>query len=193
MQTIYLDYNATTPVDREVADFMVPYLYEHFGNPSSSHSFGSKTRLAVEEARSQVSRLIGCLPSEVTFTSGGTESNNYAIKGTALSGQQRGRHIITSAIEHPAVLQVCAWLEDQGFEISILPVDEYGLVNPADLETALRPDTLLVSIMHANNETGVVQPVRQLADIAHAHGVLVHTDAAQSVGKLPVNVADLGC
>ena len=192
MQTIYLDYNATTPVDREVADFMVPYLYEHFGNPSSSHSFGAKTRLALEQARSQVADLISCPPFEVIFTSGGTESNNYALKGAALAGIRRGKHIITSAVEHPAVLQVCAWLIEQGFDVSILPVDGYGLVNPADLEAALRPDTLLVSVMHANNETGVLQPIRELADIAHAHGALMHTDAAQSVGKLPVSVADLG-
>ena len=192
MQTIYLDYNATTPVDREVADFMVPYLYEHFGNPSSSHSFGAKTRLAVETARSQVADLIGCLPSELIFTSGGTESNNYAIKGTAHANRQRGNHIVTSAVEHPAVLEVCGWLAGQGFEITILPVDEFGLVNPADLEAVIRLNTLLVSVMHANNETGAVQPIRELAEIAHAHGALMHTDAAQSVGKLPVRVAELG-
>jgi cysteine desulfurase len=187
---VYLDYNATTPIAREVADEMAPYLYDHFGNPSSSHPYGVATKRAVEVARAQVADLLGCLPSEVIFTSGGTESNNYAIKGVALANRGRGRHIITSAVEHPAVVQVCAWLETQGFRITVLPVDEYGLVDPASLEGAITPDTLLVTIMHANNEVGTIQPIAELAGIAHRHGALMHTDAAQSLGKIPVTVGD---
>ncbi len=191
MNPIYLDYNATTPIAREVADTMVPYLYEHFGNPSSSHAYGTTTTRAVSTARAQVADLLGCEPSEVVFTSGGTESNNYAIKGVALAGRGRGKHIITSAVEHPAVIEVCHWLVTQGFELTVLPVDEYGLVDPAALERAITPDTLLVTVMHANNEVGTIQPVAELAAIAHRYGALMHTDAAQSVGKLPVNVDDL--
>jgi cysteine desulfurase len=192
MKPIYLDYNATTPIAREVADAMVPYLYEHFGNPSSSHSYGVEARRAVVAARAQVAALLGCQPGEVVFTSGGTESNNYAIKGVALAGRERGNHIITSAVEHPAVVEVCGWLEAEGFRITMLPVDEYGLVNPTDLERAITPDTLLVTVMHANNEVGTVQPIAELAKIAHHHGALMHTDAAQSVGKIAVKVGDLG-
>jgi cysteine sulfinate desulfinase/cysteine desulfurase-like protein len=176
---------------------MAPYLYDHFGNPSSSHPFGTATKRAVSTARTQVAGLLGCQPNEVVFTSGGTESNNYAIKGVALAGHHNprlghGNHIITSAIEHPAVIQVCNWLGEKGYHITVLPVDEYGLVNPPDLEAAMTSDTLLVTIMHANNEVGTVQPIAELAEIAHHHGALVHTDAAQSLGKLPVNVGDLG-
>jgi cysteine desulfurase len=194
MNPIYLDYNATTPIAREVAEAMVPYLYEHFGNPSSSHPFGVATKRAVEAARGKVAALLGCQPSEVVFTSGGTESNNYAIKGVALADHNRGRgnHVITSAVEHPAVVEVCGWLEEQGYRIIILPVDEHGLVDPADLERAITPDTLLVTVMQANNEVGTIQPVTELAEIAHRHGALMHTDAAQAVGKIPVNVDELG-
>lgn len=192
MKPIYLDYNATTPIAREVAEAMLPYLYEHFGNPSSSHPYGLAARQAVEKARAQVASLLGCQPGEVIFTSGGTESNNAAIQGVAEAGRQGGRHIITSAIEHPAVLEVCRWLQGQGFDLTVLPVDRYGLVEPADLERAITPGTLLVTVMHANNEVGTIQPIAQLADIAHRHGALLHTDAAQSVGKLPVNVDELG-
>jgi cysteine desulfurase NifS len=189
---IYLDYNATTPIAREVAEAMVPYLYEHFGNPSSSHPYGVAAKCAVEDARTQVAALLGCLPGEIVFTSGGTESNNYAIKGVALARQGQGDHIITSAVEHPAVIQVCNWLREQRFRITVLPVDGHGLVDPVDLERAITPGTLLVTIMHANNEVGTVQPIAELAEIAHREGALVHTDAAQSVGKLPVRVDDLG-
>jgi cysteine desulfurase len=197
MKPVYLDYNATTPIAREVAEAMAPYLYEHFGNPSSSHPYGVVTRRVVEAARVQVAELLGCQTREVVFTSGGTESNNYAIKGVALAHRDRarpsrGNHIITSAVEHPAVGEVCGWLEEQGFRVTVLPVDEFGLVDPADLERAINPDTLLVTVMHANNEVGTVQPLAELAEIAHRHGALVHTDAAQSVGKIPVNVDDLG-
>ena len=192
MQPIYLDYNATTPIDREVAEAMTPYLYDHFGNPSSSHPFGTAARLAIESARGQAADLLGCLPAEVIFTSGGTESNNFAIRGAAIANRDRGNHIITSAVEHPAVLEVCRWLEEQGFRLTILPVDETGMVNPADLEKAITPNTILVTIMHANNEVGTIQPIAELAEITHRHGAIMHTDAAQSVGKIPVNVDELG-
>jgi cysteine desulfurase NifS len=192
MKPIYLDYNATTPIAREVAQAMEPYLYEHFGNPSSSHPYGLVTKRAVEDARAQVAALLGCRPAEIIFNSGGTESNNYAIKGAALAQRQRGKHVITSAIEHPAVTEVCSWLETQGFGVTVLPVDEHGLVDPADLERAITPDTTLVTVMHANNEIGTLQPIAELAAIAHRHGALLHTDAAQSVGKVPVNVDELG-
>ncbi|MBG0784285.1 MAG: selenide, water dikinase SelD [Anaerolineaceae bacterium] len=189
---IYLDYNATTPIAKEVADTMSPYLYEVFGNPSSSHPYGVQAKLAIEKARKQVAEAIHAQVTEVLFTSGGTESNNYAIRGYALANQDRGRHIITSSIEHPAVLEVCRYLEKQGFRLTILPVDGYGLVNPEDLQKALTPDTILVSVMHANNEVGTIQPIRELADLAHGVGAAFHTDAAQTMGKLPVDVESMG-
>ena len=189
---IYLDYNATTPIAKEVADTMAPYLYEIFGNPSSSHPFGVQAKLAIENARKQVAAAINCQTTEVLFTSGGTESNNYAIRGYAQANQNRGRHIITSAIEHPAVLEVCRYLKNQGFRLTILPVDGYGLVNPEDLQKVLTSDTILVSVMHANNEVGTVQPIRELADLAHGVGAAFHTDAAQTMGKLPVDVQAMG-
>ena len=197
MKPIYLDYNATTPIAREVAEAMVPYLFEHFGNPSSSHPYGVTTKRATEAARAQVAALLGCQSDEVVFTSGGTESNNYAIKGAVMAHCDQTRrggagHIITSAVEHPAVIEVCHWLETQGFRLTVLPVDRHGLVDPADLEQAITPDTLLVTVMHATNEVGTVQPIAELAQIAHRHGALMHTDAAQSAGKIPVIVNDLG-
>jgi cysteine desulfurase len=192
MKSIYLDYNATTPLDPEVIEAMLPYLYEHFGNPSSTHPYGVMAKKAVDMARNQVASMIGCNPSEIIFTSGGTESNNYAIKGVALAYRARGNHIITSAVEHPAVLEVCNWLEQQGFRISVLPVDEYGMVDPRELERVINKDTLLVTIMHANNEVGTIQPITELAHIAHQRGALFHTDAAQSVGKIPVDIKELG-
>ncbi|MFO7917642.1 MAG: cysteine desulfurase family protein [Anaerolineae bacterium] len=188
MRPIYLDYNATTPIASQVAKAMEPYLYEQFGNPSSSHPYGVVARQAVDAARAQVAGLLGCRPAEVIFTSGGTESNNYAIKGVALGNPEQKGHIITSAVEHPAVTEVCNWLESRGFRITVLPVDAHGLVDPADLERAITPDTLLVTVMHANNEVGTIQPVAELAEIAHEHDALMHTDAAQSVGKIPVKL-----
>ncbi len=192
MNSIYLDYNATTPIAREVADAMMPYLYEHFGNPSSSHPYGVTTKRAVEAARAQVAALLNCQPGEVIFTSGGTESNKYADQGAALAHRERGEHIVTSAVEHPAIREVCGWLETQGFQITSLPVDGFGLVDPADLERAITPRTVLVTVMHANNEVGTLQPIAELAEIAHRHGALMHTDAAQSVGKVPVDVDAMG-
>jgi len=189
---IYLDYNATTPHDPEVIEAMRPYLETEFGNPSSSHWYGQKPKKAVEKARRQVARLLNCNPQEVIFTSGGTESINYAIKGIASAMRTRGNHIITSLIEHPAVLEVCRFLERQGVEITYLPVDREGLVTIKDLEKAIRPQTILISIMHANNEIGTIQPIAEIASIAKAHGIIFHTDAAQSVGKIPTDVIKLG-
>lgn len=184
---IYLDYNATTPVHPGVREAMLPYLAGIFGNPSSAHAYGAAARQAVEKARGQVASLLGCKNHEIIFTSGGSESNNLAIKGIALAHRSKGNHIITSAIEHPAVAEVCKYLETQGFIVTWLPVDETGMVSPDDLAEAIRPETVLVSIMHANNEVGTIQPVRELAEIAHQKGVFFHTDAAQSAGKIPVN------
>lgn len=189
---VYLDYNATTPIAPQVAEAMRPYIYNTFGNPSSSHAFGAAAKKGVESARRQVAGLIGCHPDEIIFTSGGSESNNFAIKGAAYALRGQGNHIITSAIEHPAVLEVVAYLESQGFRISIMPVDEYGLVDPADVEKNITADTILISIMHANNEVGTIQPICAIADIAHKHQILMHTDAAQSTGKIPVSVETLG-
>ena len=191
-EPIYLDYNATTPIDPEAAEAMLPFLYGHFGNPSSSHPYGLDARMSVEKARAQVASLLNCRPGELIFTSGGTESNNYAIKGAALAHKDRGDHIITSAIEHPAVLEVCSWLSERGFRITVLPVDSSGMVNPADLAHAIDDRTILVSIMHANNEVGTIQPIQELAEIVHQHGAIMHTDAAQSVGKIPVEPSRLG-
>jgi cysteine desulfurase NifS/selenium donor protein len=188
---IYLDYNATTPIDPAVAAVMEPFLREFFGNPSSSHYYGSQTRLAIEAARKQVADLLGALPYEIVFTSGGTESNNMAILGAAYSRRHLGNHIITSSVEHPAVLEVCAHLEKEGFQISRLSVNEYGMTDPAELLSLIRPDTILISVMHANNEVGTIQPVAEIGKIARDKGIWMHCDAAQSVGKIPVNVIDL--
>jgi cysteine desulfurase len=193
MQPIYLDYNATTPVDPAVAEAMQPYLLHHYGNPSSAHAYGSATKEAVENARAKVAALLGCAASEVVFTSGGSESNNTVLKGVASPyNQHRGRHMITSAIEHPATINPCRFLEQQGLQVTYLPVDRTGMVNPDDVGRAITPQTLLISIMHANNEVGTLQPIAEISRIAHAHGVLMHTDAAQSVGKIPTLVAELG-
>jgi len=189
---IYLDYNATTPVDNEVVKVMQPYLDRYFGNPSSAHSFGSDAKAAVENARKQVADLINCRPDEVIFTSGGTESNNFAIKGYAFANEHRGKHIITSVIEHPAVIEVCRYLEGKGFRVSWLPVDESGIVSPEEVEAAITAGTILISIMHANNEIGTIQPVAEIAEIARRHKIAFHTDAAQSVGKYPVDVKKMG-
>ena len=189
---IYLDYNATTPIDPLVAEAMQPYLFQYFGNPSSSHSFGIETKLAIEKARRQVASMIGCEAEEIIFTSGGSESNNYAIKGFAFANQKKGNHIITSSIEHPAVAEVCRYLEEKGFVVTYLPVDKTGLINVQDVEKAITPQTILISIMHANNEVGTIQPIKEISDLAHNHGIIVHTDCAQTIGKIPVNIGELG-
>ena len=190
---IYLDYNATTPVDPLVVDAMFPYLARYFGNPSSTHRYGVETKRAVSGAREQVASLLGCSPSEITFTGGGSESDNLAIRGVALAKRATGNHIITQRTEHPGVINLCRALERlHGFRVTYLPVDSSGRVSPEAVENAITDETVLVTIMHANNETGTLQPVAEIADIAHKHGVLMHTDAAQSVGKIPTLVNDLG-
>jgi cysteine desulfurase len=189
---IYLDYNATTPVDPLVADAIEPYLHQHFGNPSSTHVYGRKAHQAVEQAREQVAMLIGAQAHEIIFTGCATESNNLAIRGAARALRDKGRHLITSAVEHPAVEQPFSRLGEDGWEVTVLPVDNHGRVDPARLSDALRDDTVLISIMHANNEVGTIQPVEEIAAITRPRGILLHTDAAQSAGKIPVSVDDLG-
>jgi cysteine desulfurase len=190
---IYLDYNATTPVDPAVVEAMLPYLSHHFGNPSSTHHYGQAAHQAVNAARSQVAQLLGCMPAEIIFTGGGSESDNLAIRGAALAQRNHGDHIITQETEHPGVLKTCRALAQlHGFRVTYLPVDETGRVNPEDVEAAIGEKTVLITIMHANNETGTLQPITEIAQIARRHGVLMHTDAAQSVGKIPTNVAELG-
>ena len=192
MASIYLDHNATTPVRSEVFDVMEPFFKDRFGNASSIHRYGQDARAAVEEARARVAGLVNARPGEIYFTSGGTESDNLAIKGTAYARKAYGRHIITTNIEHSAVLNSCAFLEREGFEVTYLPVDEYGQVDPGQVEDALTDQTILVSIMHANNEIGTVQPVGEIGRITRARGVCFHTDAVQSAGKLPVDVDAMG-
>ncbi len=215
MKPIYLDYNATTPVAPEVVQAMLPYLREEFGNPSSAHVYGQSAHAAVERARQQVASLLGCQPSEVVFTSGGSEASNLAIKGvlfplffgqaeTSCSStsrrwwtgwrrwfRRRRWQIITSAVEHPATMRPCRFLEQLGVRLTVLPVDRHGVVDMEALRRALRYPTALVTIMHANNEVGTLQPIRDIARLAHEHGALMHTDAAQSVGKIPVRVEEL--
>ncbi len=192
MSDIYLDYNATTPIDPQVAEAMLPYIHGLFGNPSSGHSFGQGAREGINWARRQVADLLGCGEDDLIFTSGGTEANNHAIKGAAWANRHRGHHIITSAIEHPAVTEVCEYLAGHGFRITYLPVDQYGMVHPQQVEDAITPETLLVTVMHANNEVGTIQPIGEIAEIAHRHGALMHSDCAQSIGKIPARVDDLG-
>jgi cysteine desulfurase len=191
-QPVYLDYNATTPHHPEVIKAMKPYLETHFGNPSSPYIYGVRTKNAVENARLQVASLLGCSTSEITFTSGGTESNNYAIKGISFIRRDKGNHIITSQIEHPAVIEVCHYLEKQGFKVTYLPVDEFGMVALDDVAGAITPQTILITIMHSNNEVGTIQPIKEIASLARKHGIITHTDAAQSAGKVPVNINELG-
>jgi cysteine desulfurase len=188
---VYLDYNATTPVAPEVADAMIPYLREHFGNPSSSHVFGQMARLAVAQARAQVAALIQARGDEIIFTGSATEANNLALLGAARALGRPG-HLVISAVEHPAVVAPVKRLEEAGWTVTVAPVDEHGRVSPEAVKKALQPDTALVSVMHANNEIGTLQPVAEIASIAKAHGALMHTDAAQSAGKVPLDVAALG-
>ena len=193
MQKIYMDHNATTPVRPEVLEAMVPYYADEFGNASSLHSFGRKAREAVEDARGNVARLIGpCESVDIVFTSGGTESDNFAIKGAAYALRDKGRHIITSQIEHLAVLNPCEFLEKNGYKVTYVPVDEYGVVNIGALKDAIRDDTILVSAMFANNEMGTIQPIEEIARVAREKGILFHTDGVQAIGKIPVDVEKMG-
>jgi len=192
MSRIYLDHISGTPVLPEVSQAMLPYLTERFGNPSSLHSWGQAAREAVETARGQVAALIGADTSEIVFTSGGTEANNLAIKGLALGGERNGKHILCSAIEHVSVLNAVRALKRSGFETELIPVDRYGLVDPQEVKKRLRPDTVLVSIMQANNEIGTVEPIAEIASLTREKGILLHTDAIASAGSLPLNVKELG-
>ncbi len=188
---IYLDHSATTPVHPQVLEAMIPYFREHFGNASSIHDWGREVKVVMEDCREKIGLLFGASAKEVFFTSGGTESDNLAIKGVAWANQNKGRHIITSQIEHHAVLESCKYLSKQGFEITYLPVDRLGLVNPEDVREAIKSDTILVSIMHVNNETGAIQPIEEIGRITKERGVYFHTDAVQSAGKLPIKVDEL--
>lgn len=192
MERIYFDNAATTAVEPEVVEAMLPYFTEIYGNASSPHSFGREAHKVMEKAREQVADLIGALPEEIYFTSGGTESDNLAIFGVLEAQEKKGKHIITSAIEHHAILHTCEYLEkSRGVEVTYLPVDENGLVNPKDVEAAIRPDTVLITIMLANNEIGTIEPISEIAEIAKKHGVTFHTDAVQAVGAIPVDVNEL--
>lgn len=191
MKRIYLDYAATTPTDPKVVKAMLPYFSDQFGNPSSIHSFGQEVEAAVEEARETVAVLMGSSPEEMIFTSGGTESNNLAVKGVAHANKQKGHHIITTAIEHHAVLEPCHFLEQQGFNVTYLPVDQYGLVNPDDVKQAITDQTILISVMHANNEIGTIEPIAEIGALARERGIYMHTDAVQSFGQIPLDVETL--
>ncbi len=192
MKRIYLDNAATTPMDPEVLKAMLPFLSDAFGNPSSIHSFGQETRAAVEEARDKIASLISARSEEIVFTGGGTEADNFAIKGAAFANEGKGDHIITTSIEHHAVMESCKFLEKRGFRITYLPVDIDGLVDPQDVKKAITDRTILISVMHANNEVGTIEPLAEIGKIAREEGIYFHTDAVQTVGHIPVNVDELG-
>jgi cysteine desulfurase len=192
MDSIYLDHNATTPLREEVLEAMLPYLRQAFGNASSLHSFGRAARRAIETAREQVAAALGANPREIVFTGCGTESDNQALKGIAFASRNRGDHIITSQIEHKAILETCQYLEKQGFHVTYLPVDEYGRVNPGDVAQSITDRTALVSVMFANNEVGTIQPIAEIGRVCQDRGVTFHTDAVQAVGKLPIDVDEMG-
>lgn len=192
LRHIYLDYNASTPIDPAVSAAMRPFLEDHHGNPSSGHWASIGAKAALERARNQVAALLGCHNDEVVFTSGGSEANNLALKGVFFKLREKGDHIITTAIEHPAIIEPCRFLERLGARVTLLPVDSAGRIDPNALRVALGPRTILVSIMHANNEVGTIQPIEECARLAHEHGILFHTDAAQSVGKISTDVNRLG-
>ena len=192
MKQIYLDYAATTPTHPEVVKAMLPYFTEAFGNPSGIYTYGQEAKGAIEEARSKVANLIGARDEEIVFTSGGTEADNFALKGVAFANQNKGNHIITSSIEHHAVMETGKFLERRGFSVTYLPVDGYGLVDPDDVRKAITDKTILISVMHANNEVGTIEPITEIGKIAKETGIYFHTDAVQTVGHIPVNVNELG-
>ncbi|MBU4511064.1 aminotransferase class V-fold PLP-dependent enzyme, partial [bacterium] len=192
MKRIYMDHAATTSTDVEVVKAMGPYFTLKYGNPNSIHSFGQEAREAVEEARGKVAHLIGANPAEIVFTAGGTEADNYAIKGIAWANQNKGNHIITSKIEHHAVLHSCQFLEKRGFKVTYLPVDKYGLIDPEDVKKAITDKTILVTIMHANNEIGTIEPIKEIGKVVKDAGVYFHTDSVQTTGHIPIDVNDLG-
>ena len=185
---MYMDHAATTYAASEVVEAMLPYFSEKFGNPSSVYGIGQENKAAVDEARAKVAAAINAEPNEIYFTAGGTESDNWALKGVAFANIRKGKHIITTAVEHHAILHAAEWLQSQGFEVTYLPVDQYGMVSPADVEKAIRPDTILISVMYANNEVGTIQPIAEIGAIARAHGIYFHTDAVQAVGHVPIDV-----
>src|SRR5690554_4124024 len=184
MRRVYLDHSATTPVDPQVAELMMTYYTEKYGNPSSVHSFGRETKAALENARESVAKLLNAEPAEITFTSGGTEADNLAIIGAAEAYSKKGKHIITSAIEHNAVLDTCEYLAKNGYELTVIPVDEEGFVSVDEVAKAIRPDTILITIMHANNEVGTIQPIAEIGKLAREKDVIFHVDAVQSFGKI---------
>jgi cysteine desulfurase len=190
-KAVYMDNSATTPVRKEVVEAMLPYMTENFGNPSSIYEIGKTSKHAIDRARKKAADALGAEENEIYFTSGGTESDNWAIKGIAFANQNKGKHIITSSIEHHAVLHTCAWLEGQGFEVTYLPVDKYGMVSPDELRKAIRDDTILISIMFANNEIGTIQPVKEIGKIAKENQIYFHTDAVQAIGHVPIDVKKL--
>lgn len=192
MRQIYLDHAATTPIDPEVLREMLPFFNEIYANPSSIYRLAQQAKGEIEKAREKVAKLINARPEEIIFTSGGTESDNMALKGIAYANKEKGNHIITSKIEHHAVLNTCKWLEKQGFKVTYLPVDKYGVVEPDELKKNLTEKTILISIMHANNEVGTIEPILEMAKIARERGIYFHTDAVQTVGKIPVDVEKLG-
>ncbi|MGQ9609944.1 MAG: cysteine desulfurase NifS [bacterium] len=192
MKRIYMDHSATTPVHPAVLEAMLPYFTKNFGNASSVHSFGRDAKNAIEEAREKIADFVGAQPNEIIFTSGGTESDNFAIEGVAFENSKKGNHIITSVIEHHAVLNTCKHLESHGFQVSYVSVDEHGIVDLDHLKSLIRDETILITIMHANNEIGTIEPISEISAIAKENGIIFHTDAVQSVGKVPVNVNDLG-
>jgi len=192
MKRVYLDYAATTPVHPDVTKAMLPYLTDAFGNPSSLYSYGREAKGAIEEARAKVADLIGAQDEEIVFTSGGTEADNFAIKGVAFANESKGNHIITSSIEHHAVIETCKFLEKRNFSVTYLPVDEYGLVDPRDVKKDITDKTILISVMHANNEVGTIEPIAEIGKVAKEAGIYFHTDAAQTVGHIPVDVNELG-
>lgn len=193
MRTIYLDHNSTTPIDPAVQEAMLPYLKEHFGNPSSLHAFGRKARVAIDEARDSVADIVGADPANVVLVSSGSEANNLAIRGIAAARRDWGNHLVVSAVEHRSVLETCKALEADGFRTTTVPVDEKGMVDPEEVAEAITEDTLLVAVMHANNEVGTIQPVEEVVHLSHEKGVPVLVDAVQTVGKLPIDVAAMGC
>jgi len=192
MKRIYLDYAATTPTHPEVVKAMLPYFTDDFGNPSSIYSYGQEAKSVIDEARIQVAKLIGARDEEIVFTSGGTEADNFAIKGIAFANENKRDHVITSSIEHHAVIEVCKFLEKRGFSVTYLPVNEYGLVDPGDVKKAITNKTILISVMHANNEVGTIEPIVEIGKIAKEAGIYFHTDAVQTVGHIPVDVSELG-
>ena len=192
MKRIYLDYTATTPTRPDVVKAMLPYFTDVFGNPSSIHSYGQEGKGAIEEARVKVAELIGAQDEEIVFTSGGTEADNFALKGVAYANEKKGNHIIASPIEHHAVMETCKFLEQRGFRVTFLPVDEYGMVDPDDVRRAITSETILISVMHANNEIGTIEPIAEIGKLAREAEICFHTDAVQTVGHIPVDVDEFG-